>query len=308
MRIAVIGAGGVGGYLAERLIEAGNEVALLARGAHLAAIREGGLVLEAPDGSERRAVPALATDDPAGLPASELVILAVKGQDLDALIPRLGTAMGETGVALPFLNGVEAPGLLANAFGRNRALIGTARISAVIAAPGRVRQVTEHAAFAFGDLDGRQDRAPVPALRQAFRAAAISAPDCADMRVDLWRKFVSLTAIAGVTAGARSDLGTALATPELRALLSDLIAETVAVATARGVRLPASVAAETFEFLANLPPEMKASLAHDLEAGKALEIDWLSGAVARLGAAAGVPAPRHETIAALLAPHRNGRR
>lgn len=306
MRIAIIGAGGVGGYLAHKLIDGGHEVAILARGAHLEAIRSGGLVLEGPGGAERSLHPALATDAADALPPADLVVLAVKGQDLAPLLPRLGPAMGAHAAALPFLNGVEAPDMLAAAFGERRALIGTARISAVIAAPGRVKQVTEHAAFTFGTLDGRQNQAPVPALREAFAAAGITAPAHPDLRVELWQKFVSLTAIAAVTAGARCDVATLLATPELRALQRVLLEECVALARAKGVVLPADTVSRAAAFTAGLPGGMRASLAHDLAAGKALELDWLSGAVARLGAEVGVATPAHATVAALLAPYRGG--
>jgi len=305
MQIAIIGAGGVGGYLAHRLIEAGHEVSILARGRHLAAIRDAGLVLDAGDGG-RAAKPALATDDPGALGASDLVIVAVKGQDLPPLIPRLGPVMGDAGIALPFLNGVDAPDMLARAFGPDRALIGTARISAYIDGPGRVRQVTEHASFTFGTLEGRQSVAPVPAIREAFEAAGITAPAHPDLRVELWQKFIALTAIAAVTAASRCDIGRAMATPELKALLGRLMEECVAVGRARGIAVPEGVVAKSMAFMATLPPEMRASLAHDLAAGKPLELDWLSGAVVRLGDEVGVDAPAHRTVTALLALYRAG--
>jgi len=305
MRIAVIGAGGVGGYLAHKLIEAGHEVAILARGRHLAAIRESGLVLDPGDGG-RAAHPAAAEDDPVALAPADLVIVAVKGQDLPPLLPGLKGAIRESGVALPFLNGVEAPGMLARAFGEQRALIGTARISAFIDGPGRVRQVTEHAVFTFGSLDGRQSVAPVPEIRRVFAEAGIAAPDHPDLRVELWQKFVALAPLAAVTAGARANMATVNATHELTALLATLMEETVAVGRAHGVALPDGLVARSLAFMETLPGEMRASLAHDLDAGKPLELDWLSGAVVRLGEAVGVPTPAHRTVHALLAPYRDG--
>jgi 2-dehydropantoate 2-reductase len=196
--------------------------------------------------------------------------------------------------------------MLARAFGKDRALIGTARISAYIDGPGRVRKVTRHARYTLGDREGRQDRAPVPAIRQAFEAAGIDAPEHGDVRVDLWEKFVLLTPFAAVTAGARCDAAAIAATPELMALTETLARETIAVAEARGIALPADQLARTVEGIRGLPGEMRASLAHDLAAGKPLETDWLSGAVARLGAEAGVETPAHRTVAALLAPWRHG--
>jgi len=118
---------------------------------------------------------------------------------------------------------------------------------------------------------------------------------------------VQLTALAAITAGTRADIGTARAAPEIRALMETLIFETVAVAHARGVALPGETAEKALASLDALPGTMRASLAHDLAAGKRLETDWLSGAVARLGAEAGLPTPAHRTVAALLAPYRDGR-
>lgn len=305
MRIAIIGAGGVGGYLAAKLVAAGQEVAILARGRHLDAIRQDGITLD-DRGMVSTARPALATADPGEIGRCDLAVIAVKGQDLEALLPMLAPILDGGGVALPFLNGVEAPDILALAYGEDRALIGTARISAVIDAPGRVKKVTEHAVFTFGDREGRQDQEPVPAIRAVFAEAGIDAPGHEDVRVDLWQKFVLLTPAAATTAGARTTIGQVRATPETRALYETLAAETIAVARARGIRLPDDQLAQVMATLDRLPGEMRASLAHDLAAGKRLETDWLSGAVVRLGGEAGVETPAHRTVAALLAPWREG--
>ncbi len=306
LRVAVVGAGGVGGYLAHRLIAAGHAVAVLARGAHLAAIRERGLTLADDHSGEETLRPAAASDRGEDLGPADLAVFAVKGQDLDGAIEAARPILSDGGHALSLLNGVEGPERLAAAFGPARALAGIARISAVIEAPGRVRKVTPWASFTIGTLDGRQDRAPVPELLALLRDAGITAPDCADVRADLWRKFVGLSAFSAVTAGARADIATVLATPELRALLERLIDEALALAAARGVDLGAEAKAAQMTASEGLPGAMRASLAHDLAAGKPLEIDWLSGAVARLGAEAGLETPAHRTVAALLAPYRTG--
>ncbi len=308
MRIAILGAGGVGGYLAHRLIGAGHRVSILARGRHLEAIRSQGLALETADGARHVVHPETAHDDPAALPPADLAVISVKGQDLERLVPRLGPVLGAEGVALSFLNGVEAPDLVAARWGAERSLIGIARISSHITAPGQVTMATPSASFVVGALDGRQDRAPVPEIRAVFAEAGIAVPEVSDVRTDLWRKFIVLTAFAAITAGARTEIGPALAQPALSTLLDRLVAETVAVAEARGVPLPHDIAETSGASLRALAPHMRASLAHDLAEGKPLEIDWLSGAVARLGAELGVATPAHATVAALLAPYRDGAR
>lgn len=307
MRIGIIGAGGVGGYLAHRLCGAGHEVAVLARGAHLAAIRDRGLTLADTGGAAPVTIrPALATEDPGEIGAVDLAVFTVKGQDMEDAVAASAPLMAGGGHAISFLNGVEGPDVLARAVGRERTLQGIARISAVIEAPGTIRKFTEFANYIIGDMDGRQDRAPVPEIRALFEAARIGAPDCADVTEALWAKFVGLTALAAITAGARTDCATMQEVPELRELIDELIDECIAVAEARGVSLSPGVKADTIEFIATLPGGMRASLAHDLSAGKRLETDWLSGAVARLGAEFGVATPVHRTVAALLAPYRDG--
>jgi 2-dehydropantoate 2-reductase len=308
MGYAIIGTGGVGGYLAARLLEAGHDVAVLARGAHLAAIRADGLTLRETwkePGRETVVRPAVATDDGAALGTADVAIFAVKGQDLAAAIEVARPAVGPETLVLPFLNGVEAPGLLAEAYGDDRALIGIARIFAFIAAPGVVEMAGPTAEFTIGGLDGSQSDPRVRTVIESFRAAGIAAPDCADLRVDLWTKFVFLTAIAGVTAGARVDLDTVRRTPELWALYVRLAEEARAVGEARGIALGEAVQ-RAIASGKSLPGASRASLAHDLAGGKRLETDWLNGAVVRLGAEAGVDAPAHATVAALLAPWREG--
>lgn len=305
MRFAIIGTGGIGGYLAARLAKAGAEVAVLARGAHLAAIRERGLTMRH-QGDEITVRPTVATDDGAELGVADVAIFAVKGQDLAQAIAVASPAVGQHTLVLPFLNGVEAHDVLADAFGGDRALIGVAHISAYIAEPGVIATAMPLADFLIGGADGKQDDPRVAAIVAEFRAAGISAPDRADLRVDLWNKLVFLTALAGATAGARCDMGGVRAAPELWSLFRRLAEEVYAVGKARGVALRDDIVDQTVERAGKTPDAVRASLAHDLAAGKPLETDWLSGAVVRLGREAGVDTPSHEAVAALLAPWRDG--
>jgi len=305
MRYAIIGTGGIGGYLAAKLVAAGAGVAVLARGAHLAALREGGLKLREAD-SETTVRPAVATDDGAELGIADVAVFAVKGQDLATAIETARPAIGPQTLALPFLNGVEADTMLAGAYGAERTLIGIAHVSAFIAAPGVIQIASPYASFFIGGLDGRQDAPGVARIIDGFRQAGIDAPERKDVRVDLWQKFVFLTALSATTAGARVDIGTVRDTPELWALFARLAGETAAVARARGIALADNAVERAIKLTEKLPAEVRASLAHDLAAGKPLEIDWLSGAVARLGVEAGVETPSHAAVAALLAPWRKG--
>jgi 2-dehydropantoate 2-reductase len=306
MKIGIVGAGGIGGYLAAKLTEAGTEVALLARGGHLQAIREGGLRLIDPDG-DLTVTPAALSDDPAILEGADLIVIGVKGHQMAAAIDQIAPHVGPETRVLPFQNGVDAPDMLAEAFGRDRALIGAARFFANITAPGVITRYGQPKSFVFGTLDGDQTGNRMPEYLAAFRAAGIDAPDNPDVRIDLWGKFVLFNAASSTTAGTRQRFGTIRANPASRALVRRLMQEVWEVGRATGVPLPEDMVEKTFQmFIEVLPEEGRTSTAHDLEEGRALEIDYICGAVARRGRALGVDVTASETVFALLAPYKDG--
>jgi 2-dehydropantoate 2-reductase len=211
-------------------------------------------------------------------------------------------------IALPFLNGVEATARLEARFGAGRALLGIARIGAHIERPGVVRQDTEGARYTIGTADGRQDAEPVPALRRLLAGAEVETADAEDVRRDLWRKLAGLAAMAGTTAGARVDAREVPAIPALADLYRRIAGEVAALAAAEGFALEEDAAEAGLDFCARLAPGVRASMAYDLAAGKRLEVDWLNGAVVRLGARHGLDAPANAAVAALLAPWKEGAR
>lgn len=304
MRIAIVGAGGVGGYLAGRLIGAGVETALLARGRHLEAMRERGLTLREPEGvSVHR--PAALSDDPAALGRADAVVVAVKGQDLAGL--DLGPLVGPQTVVLPLLNGVEAHLRLDAMLGVGRSLVGVARISATITAPGEVTRHSGWARFEIGERDGaRSPRLGALAAALTAGGAEVSTPE-EPLRA-LWLKFLMLGPFSGVTALARCDAGTLRGTPRLAALYRRLAQETAAAGRAEGVALTDADVEQMVATLAGLPADMRASMAHDLAAGKPLEVEWLAGAVSRLGAAHGLDTPANDAVWAALTPWTGGAR
>ena len=303
MRIAIVGVGGVGGFLASRLAKAGADLAVLARGEHLAAIQRRGLRLKEPSGETVTPLEAYGGADEIG--AADLVVFAVKAQQLAKAIDDAGPLMAGEGLALPFQNGVDAPDMLAAAFGKARTLTGVARIFATIGGPGLIDKVSPFATFTIGDIEGRQAVPAVEPIRALFENAGIDVPDCADVKVELWEKFVLMNAVSGVTAAARCDIGTARAHPETWSLFRALVEETAAVGAARSIEL-GGVVDKVMAVAEAIPSDLRASQAHDLEAGKPLEVDWLSGAAARIGAELGVPTPASAAVAALLAPWRDG--
>lgn len=306
MKVAVVGAGGIGGYLAVRLAAAGNPVSVVARGAHLDAIREGGLTLEE-SGGKVTTVKIPASADPADLGPADLVIFGVKGHQLDAAMEQARPLMAGGGVALPILNGVTATPRLEAFFGEGRALIGTALVSAEIVRPGVIGKLDSETGIIFGDREGRQDTEPAKSAREMFLAAGAPAPASADVRVDLWRKIIAWNGTGTLTAAARCTVHEVQTIPELRALYESLVREAQAVAIASGAPVPADTAERVIARFETMSGKIRSSMAADLEAGKPLELDHMTGAIARMGRELGVPVPATEAMFAILAPYRNGR-
>ncbi|MCB1477646.1 MAG: 2-dehydropantoate 2-reductase [Rhodobiaceae bacterium] len=305
MKIATVATGGIGGYLAVRLTEAGHQVATIARGAHLDAIRKNGLKLEAHDG-DHLVAPWIATDDTSEVGAVDAIIFGVKCGGLDAAANLCKPMLGDNTIVIPFLNGVEASDRLARILPEKNVGNGVAFISTTISAPGVISQTGEFNKFVFAERDSRPSTR-IDALREAIDAAGSNAPPTDDIERELWSKFVLFSAVSGVTAAARCTIGDIMASDVLGDTFRAIIAETAALGRARGVALPGSIEADTWAFAQGLPAPMRASTAVDLEHGFSLEVDWISGAVARLSEEAGLPAPVNATIHAVLSPFKNGR-
>jgi len=305
MRFAIIGTGAVGGYLAARLAAAGNDVVCVARGAHRAAIERDGLELLSPLGDATVRVEARETL--VGEAPVDAALVTVKLGDTDTGMAAARAAIGAETRVISFQNGVESHVLLARHAAAARVLPGSAYIGAEVASPGVVRHFSTLARFVFGPLDGKRDPG-AEAVLAAFKAAAIDShiPD-GIVRV-LWAKFVFLVALSGVGAAARATTDRIARTPELRAAFRASMTETYALARARGIALPADLLDRHVGVLDNMPAGQKASMLQDLEAGKKLELPWLAGAVARMGAESGVATPVNATLAAVLVPFSDGAR
>lgn len=306
MRIATMATGGIGGFLAVKLTQAGHELATIARGAHLDAIRADGLTLSNAEG-ETLVRPWMATDDTAEIGPVDAVIFGVKAGGLDAAAEATRPLLGPDTLVIPFLNGVEAADRLAALLPSDNIANGVARVSTTVAAPGVIGQVGLRNRFIFAERDSRPSPR-VEALAQAFRDAGVGVEVSDDIDRELWSKFVLFSGVSGVTAGARCRVGDIQDDPALGRLFQDLLAETAALARARGVAIPDDMEAQAWRIVGGLPREMRASTAIDLEKGAALETDWINGAVARLSEEAGLAAPANRAIAALLGPYRHGAR
>lgn len=305
MRIATMATGGIGGFLAVKLALAGHSVATIARGAHLAAIRENGLRLDSATGSET-AHPDIATDRPEDVGPVDAILFGVKGDALEdaarACLPMLGP---ET-LVVPFLNGVEASDRLIRILPGHNVGNGVARVSTTISAPGVITQTGAFHSFIFAERDSRPS-ARVDALRAAINDAGSSAPETDDVVKELWSKFVLFSALSGVTAAGRCTVGELRDTPELEALFKRALSETAGIGRALGVALDDDIEEQVWASMLSFPAQGRASTAIDIEHGRPLEIDWVSGAAARLAAQAGVDAPVNAALYAILLPHKQGR-
>ncbi len=295
MRIAVVGAGAVGGYFGARLAAAGADVRFVARGAHGAALRRTGLKLRSALGDlHLHPVRVSAPGEPADRPA-DLVLVAVKMYDLEEAAPAVAALCGPATLVVPIQNGVEAADILAARLARARLAPAVAYIGAHLETPGVIRHVGTTARLVFGPVQGEPEPA-LEALAAACRRAAIDHELSRAMPVELWRKFVFLAPFAAITTRYRLSAGALREDPLAWMRLRALVAEAVAVGRARGVPLPEDLVEERLELIRNLPAGMRSSMAVDFEAGRPLELDWLVGAVVRLGEAAGVPVPESRAV------------
>jgi 2-dehydropantoate 2-reductase len=304
MRIAILGAGGVGGYFGGLLARDGHEVSVLARGAHLEALREQGLEVRTPEGSFT--VNVQAADDPRELGAADLAIVAVKSYSLSEVAPA-ARLLAENGAdVLPLLNGVEAADrLIASGVPAERVLGGIAEISAARVAPGVIeRRSTFHRIIA-GELAGgiseRTER-----ITAAVRAAGAESRASADITADLWRKLAFIASMAAACGLARSPVGPIREAPLGRLLIERAVREVIAVGRARGVEaLGEEDVARILAFAESLTPPLKPSFLLDLESGGPTELDDLCGAVSRIGREVGVETPVHDVATAALGVKRS---
>jgi len=305
LRIAIMGSGGVGGYFGARLALGGAGVTFIARGAHLAAMREHGLTVESAHDPIR--LPKVdATDDPSTIGPVDLVLFCVKLRDSEGAARSLEPIMRPGTTVVSLQNGVQKDDLLRGIFGAPAIMGGVAYMATTVARPGVIAQTGSMHRMIFGEYDGR--RSPrAEAFLAACRQGGINAEISADIRRAIWEKYVFLVGLSGATTAMRAPIGPIRDNPRSRQFLLDLMREAVAVGRAQGVALPQDYADERLAFADTLPPDMTSSMHHDLDHGRPLELRWLSGGVVELGAAAGVPTPANRAVNDILILYAEGR-
>ena len=306
MRIAAMAAGAVGGYFGARMAAAGHDVFFIARGAHLAAIKANGLKVESVHG-DLHLHEVNVTDDPAKVGPVDIVLFAVKLWDTETAAAQARPLVGPASRLITLQNGVDAVERIAPILGADQTVGGIAAIATVISSPGVIKHTSNFAMMRFGRADKRAD-VTLQAFADAGKAAKLDVAIAADIERERWQKFIFLTAMAGATSALRSPIGPILADPELRGFFRQLMEEAFAVGKAKGVTFDQAFIESRMDFVLNkVEPSMKASMAHDLERGNRLELDWLAGRVREFGRALGIPTPASDTVYTVLKLHRMGR-
>jgi 2-dehydropantoate 2-reductase len=305
LRILIMGSGGVGGVFGARLAKAGADVTFVARGAHLEAMRKDGLRIEG--GTAPIALPKVnATDDPASIGPVDMILFTVKLWDTESAARSLLPCIGPDTGLISFQNGVQKDDMLRPIVGDTALIGGTSYVSAAITTPGVITQTGAMQGLAFGEFDGRRSKR-VEDFHSACLAGGIQSEISPDINLVIWQKFVFLASVAGATTSMRAPIGAIRDNPLTRQFLLDLMKEIVAVGRARGVALVPDFAEQQITFADTLPAGMIASMYHDLQSGKPLELPWLNGGVVDLGAEVNVPTPLNRAVRDVLILHAKGR-
>ena len=304
-RIAIVGAGGVGGPYSVTLALGGADVTLIARGPHLQAIQREGLRVEGARG-DFHWNPAKATDNPAEVGHVDYVIFTPKLWDLESAGEHIKPLVGPETAVIPIQNGIDASDRLAPILGDGHVMGGVAVINAIIDSPGKIRQMGSFQHFTFGELDGsvspRAER-----LKAVCDQAGLDATLSTDITKALWEKFVFLVCVASITAATRQWTGVSRDDPDGRALMRSVMTEITAVGQACGIDLPDDTADQRLAIIDTQDGRSIASMAIDPLRGNKMELPWLTGKVVELGRQHGVPTPIVHTLYTVLKPYAGGR-
>jgi 2-dehydropantoate 2-reductase len=308
MRFAVVGSGAVGGYFGAKLARSGQDVTFIARGAHLAAIRERGLQIRSPMLGDFT-VHAPASDAPAQVGGVDVVLFAVKTYDNGGAIALLPPLLGDRSVVLTLQNGVDSVDELCAAVGRARVLGGTTYVATALESPGVIAQTGVHRSIIFGEVFEDRGRVTprVQAIADAMAPADIQVTVVPDARVPIWDKFVYLVPFSGLTGAARLPIGGVWSDPQAQQLFYAAAREVAALAAAEGVTISSDRFDRLKEYMDGIPPTTRSSLLIDLLAGRRIEVEALQGAAVRRAAGHGLAMPIVSTLYAVLKPWAAGR-
>jgi len=302
MKFAVVGTGGVGGFFGGKLAKSGEEVWFLARGKHLDAMRAAGLRVRSTE-ADYVLPPGRMTDSAAQAGPVDVVLFCVKSYDTESAARSLDPLLKDESIIISLQNGIDNEEKIQREIRRGAVYGGVANIYSTITAPGEITETGGPRKIIFGPLGHSAPDGRGRSILDVMQRAGINATLSDNIHIDLWEKYIFITAVAGITALTRLTLGEILAVPATKSLLADAMKETLAVAHANGVRVTPGFIDNVFTALQRFPNNSRSSLYHDLVYDRPLEIEALSGGVIKLGKEPGIPTPIHQTIYASLLPY-----
>jgi 2-dehydropantoate 2-reductase len=292
MHIVVMGSGGLGGYFGGLLAQSGADVTFVARGAHLQALQERGLIVRSVNGDFT--VPVQACADPRALPPAGLVLFCVKTYDAVAAAELLQPVVDAQTIVLTLQNGVDMAAELQTTFGRGTVLAGVTRIGSTLVAPGVIEQPTTDRLIEFGSLTGQQQE-QVERVRTLCTTAGIPTLVSPNIQRSLWEKLVFIAPFSGLSTLTRLTPTQLLAHEPTRGLYGAIMQETTAVAQAAAGVTP-EIAERTMHYLDTAGDLGESSMAVDFQRQRRIEVDAINGAVVRHGQRLGIPTPLNQMI------------
>jgi len=293
MRIAIIGSGGVSGYLGAKLWKAGNDVTFVARGNHLTAMQQCGLRLESPEGSFT--TKSTFTDNLDSFMPFDLIIIGVKSFDTESAAKLARPVLKSDTIVLSIQNGVENEDIIAHSLGNQHVLGGVAYIFSTIGEPGVIRHEGGTGKFKFGEMDGTvSDRCKK--LMQVFQEAGIKGDAVENITRILWEKWIFICGLSGMTAYARKPIGEILADASLNSMLQEVVSEAVSISRTKGIDKFTNIEEKMLAHYQRLPHQSTSSMYYDLINGKRVEVEALNGAVVRFGNQYRIPTPINKRI------------
>ena len=308
MNFTILGSGAVGGYYGAKLARAGNRVTFIARGPHLKALRERGMLVWSVLGDFT--VKAAAEEDPATVGPADVVIVSVKNYDNGTALPMLRPLVGPETVVLTLQNGVDSIEQVAAVVGKAATIGGATYVATALTAPGLIEQIGTHRRIVFGEVFGDTSIVSerVRRISERLAAADIMSEPVPDARVPIWEKFIFLAPFAAFTGASRLPIGPLWAHEHVRETFVRAAGEVEGIARAEGVAVDPEMPTRVRQYVSALEPETRASLLIDLAAGKRIEVEALHGSIVRRGRLAGVATPIMDAFYAVLKPHESGSR
>jgi len=300
MKIAVVGAGGVGGYFGGLLATGGHHVSFISRGEHLRALKEDGLQIKSPHG-DIRISNTISTNDPKEVGQVDYIIIAVKNYHLEDVARQLSPLIGPATTVVPLLNGVEAHEVLAKEIGRDKVVGGLCTIISMIESPGVIRQTSQIRKIVIGELD-LSPAERVERIVKAWADVGVQASQSTNIFSEIWTKFTFIASFGGVTSLSRANAGEINKFEGTRKIFMEAMREVENVAVANGVKLEASAVESGVKVAQSLEPTSTSSMQRDVAEGRPFELEAFSGKIVRLGNELSIETPIHRAIYWLLLP------